>query len=157
MTTSAPSTTGKAPARMCAPTPREAINVPVGLVPPWQMTGILAKAVMDVTSITEAAPTNALTATVRCSVSVLKVESIHIWQCFALVLCYLLFDKVEKILKGSLDSITFTFHENSNYVFARRKGKTLRGVVKKLLKTKSLLTSPSNVLPYYLTNELNFH
>ena len=91
---------------MCAPTPREAINVHVGLVPPWQMTGILAKAVMDVTSITEAAPTNALTATVRCSVSVLKVESIHIWQFFALVFCYLLFDKVEKILKGSLDSIS---------------------------------------------------
>ena len=30
------------------------------------------------------------------------------------------------------------------------KGKTLLGVVNKFLKTKSLLTSPSNVLPYYL-------
>jgi hypothetical protein len=38
------------------------------------MTDILAKAVMAVTSIMEAAPTNALTATVRCSVSALKVE-----------------------------------------------------------------------------------
>ena len=38
------------------------------------MTDILAKAVMAVTSITEAAPTNALTATVRCSVFALKVE-----------------------------------------------------------------------------------
>ena len=31
-----------------------------------------------------------------------------------------------------------------------RKGKTLLGVVNKLLRRKSLLTSPSNVLPYYL-------
>jgi hypothetical protein len=39
------------------------------------------------------------------------------------------------------------------------KGKTLLGVVNKLLKTKRLLTSPSNVLPYYLftANNLNFH
>merc|ERR1711971_443196 len=57
---------------MCAPTPREAINVPADLVPPWQMMDILAKVVMDVTSITEAAPINALTATVKCSVFALK-------------------------------------------------------------------------------------
>ena len=30
------------------------------------------------------------------------------------------------------------------------KGKTLLGFVNKLLKTKSLLTSPSNIVPYYL-------
>jgi hypothetical protein len=30
------------------------------------------------------------------------------------------------------------------------KGKTLLAIVNKLLKTKSLLASPSNVLPYYL-------
>ena len=34
-------------------------------------------------------------------------------------------------------------------VCLRCKGKTLLGIVNKLLKTKSLLTSPSNVLPYY--------
>ena len=58
-------------------------------------------------------------------------------------------DKVENILKGSLDSIPSPspFCENSNYWC---KGKTLLGIVNKFLKTKSLLTSPSNVLPYYL-------
>ena len=55
------------------------------------MTDILAKAVMAVTSITEAAPTNALTATVRCSVFALKVERFNVWQCFALVFCYALY------------------------------------------------------------------
>jgi hypothetical protein len=35
-------------------------------------------------------------------------------------------------------------------VCLRCKGKTLLGVVNKLLITKSLLTSPSNVLSYYL-------
>ena len=35
-------------------------------------------------------------------------------------------------------------------VCLRCKGKTLLGVVNKLLKTERLLTSPSNVLPYYL-------
>ena len=60
-------------------------------------------------------------------------------------------DKVKKILKGSLDPIIFS--KNSNYWrenCLRCKGKTLLGVVNKLLKTKSLLTSPSNVLHYYL-------
>jgi hypothetical protein len=32
----------------------------------------------------------------------------------------------------------------------RCKGKTLLGIVNKLLKTKKLLTSPNSVLPYYL-------
>ena len=32
-------------------------------------------------------------------------REIHVWQCFALVFCYALFTKVEKISKGSLDSI----------------------------------------------------
>jgi hypothetical protein len=35
-------------------------------------------------------------------------------------------------------------------VCLRCKGKTSLGVVNKLLKTKSFLTSPSNVLRYYL-------
>ena len=68
--------------------------------------------------------------------------------------------KVEKILKGGL----YTFQSPlpsvkiqiiSRKVCLRCKGKTLLGVVvNKLLKTKDLLTSPSNVLPYYL--ELDF-
>ena len=62
---------------------------------------------------------------------------------------------VEKILKGSLDSIpspspSVKIQIVGWKVCLRCKGKTLLGVVNKLLKTKSLLTSPSNVLPYYL-------
>ena len=48
------------------------------------------------------------------------------------------------------DPITFTFSENSNYGRERCKGKTLLGVVNKLLNTKSLLTMPNNIFPYYL-------
>ena len=55
--------------------------------------------------------------------------------------------KVETSLKGSLDP--FAFRENSNYLH-ESKGKTLLGIVNKLLKTESLLTSPSNVLSYNL-------
>ena len=61
--------------------------------------------------------------------------------------------KVEKILKGSLDSIpspSVKIQIMDEKVFLRCKGKTLLGIVNKLLKTKRLLTSPSNVLPYYL-------
>ena len=74
------------------------------------------------------------------------------------------FFKVEKILKGSLDSIpppspSVKIQIMVGKVCLRCKGKTLLGVVNKFLKTKSLLTmltmltmltSPSNVLPYYL-------
>ena len=45
------------------------------------------------------------------------------------------------------------FTENSNCgqkSLLECKGKTLLGDVNKLVKRKSLLTSPSNVLPYYL-------
>ena len=63
--------------------------------------------------------------------------------------------KVENILKGSLDSISS--HSPSVKiqimcvkVCLRCKGNTLLGVVNKLLRTRSLLTSPSNVLPYFL-------
>ena len=60
--------------------------------------------------------------------------------------------KVEKILKGSLDSIlspllSVKIQIMSGKVCLRCKSKTLLGIVNKLLKTKSLLTSPSNVLP----------
>ena len=63
--------------------------------------------------------------------------------------------KVEKILKGSLDSIqppspSVKIQIMVGKVCLRCKGKTLLVVVNKLLETKSLLTSPSNVLPYYL-------
>ena len=61
--------------------------------------------------------------------------------------------KVEKILKGSLDSISSSSPSvkikiMSGKVCLRCKGKTLLVIVNKLLKTKSL--SPNNVLPYYL-------
>ena len=63
--------------------------------------------------------------------------------------------KVEKILKGSLDSIpspspSAKIQIMGGKVFLRCKGKSLLVIFNKLLKTKSLLTSPSNVLPYYL-------
>ena len=63
--------------------------------------------------------------------------------------------KVEKILEGSLDSIQSPSPSVKIQILGRKvclrcKGKTLQGVVNKLLKTKSLLTSPSNVLSYYL-------
>jgi hypothetical protein len=64
-------------------------------------------------------------------------------------------DKVEKILKGSLDSIpspspSVKIQIMGRNVCSRCNGKTLLGVVNNLLKTKSLLTSPSNVMPCYL-------
>ena len=62
------------------------------------------------------------------------------------------FIKVEKILKGSLDSISSAsvkIQIMGGKVCLRCRGKTLLGVFNKLLKTKSLLTSPSNVLPCY--------
>ena len=63
--------------------------------------------------------------------------------------------KVEKILKGSLDSIPAPLPSEKNQIMGgivclRCKGKTLLGGVNKLLKTKSLLTSPSNILPLHL-------
>jgi hypothetical protein len=61
--------------------------------------------------------------------------------------------KVEKILKGSLDLIpspSVKIQILGGKVCLRCKGKILLGVVNKCLKTKSLLTSTSNVLPYYL-------
>ena len=68
--------------------------------------------------------------------------------------------KVEKILKGSLDliplpSLSVKIQIMGGKICLRCKGKTLLGVVNKLLKTKSLLTSPINVLPYYQA-QVNF-
>ena len=63
--------------------------------------------------------------------------------------------KVDKILKGSLDLIpspspSVKIQIMGGKVCLSCKGKTLLGIVNKLLKTKSLFTSSSNVLPYYL-------
>ena len=63
--------------------------------------------------------------------------------------------KVKKILEDSLDSISSPLpsakmQNIGGKVCLRCKGKTLLDLVNKLLKTKYLLTSPSNVLPYYL-------
>ena len=63
--------------------------------------------------------------------------------------------KVGNILKGSLDLIpspspSVKIQIMGGKVCLRCKGKTLLGVVNTFLKTTSLLTSPSNVLPYFL-------
>ena len=61
--------------------------------------------------------------------------------------------KVEKILKSIVDSIpppSVKILILGSKVSLRCKSKTLLGVVNKHLKTKSLMTSPSNVLPYSL-------
>ena len=64
-----------------------------------------------------------------------------------------LYIRTVKTLKGSLDSIpspspSVEIPIMSGKVCLRCKGKTLLGVVNKLLKTKCLLTSPSNILPH---------
>ena len=64
-------------------------------------------------------------------------------------------NKVEKILKGRLDLIpspspSVIIQFIGRKVCLRCKGKTLLGIVNELLETKSLLTTPSNVLPYCL-------
>ena len=63
--------------------------------------------------------------------------------------------KVEKILKGSLDLVSspspsVKIQIMCGKVCLKCKGKTLLGVVNLLFVFKCLLTSPSNVLPYYL-------
>ena len=63
--------------------------------------------------------------------------------------------KVEKNLKGCLDLIPSLLHLvkiqiMGRKVYLRCQGKTLLGVVNKHSKTNSLLTQPSNVLPYNL-------
>ena len=73
-------------------------------------------------------------------------------QFFSLFFFYI---KVEKSLKGSLDSMpspspSVKIQIMGGKVCLRCKGKTLLGVVNKLLKTKSFLTSPSNVFTCYL-------
>ena len=64
--------------------------------------------------------------------------------------------KVENILKDSLYSIpsplpSVKIQNMGGKVCLRCKGKTLLGIVNNFWEQKDLLTSPSNVLPYYLT------
>ena len=64
--------------------------------------------------------------------------------------------KVEKNLKGNLDSIPSPSPSVKIQIMGRKvclrcEGKTWLGVVNKLLKTKSLLTTTSNVLPLNLS------
>ena len=63
--------------------------------------------------------------------------------------------KVEKILKGSLNLIPSPTPSFKIQIMGRKlclmcDGKTLLGVVNKFFIFKSLLTTPSNVLPLYL-------
>ena len=63
--------------------------------------------------------------------------------------------KIENILKDNLDSIPSPTNAVKIQIMVgkvclRCTSKILLGVVKKLLKRKSFLTSPSNVSPYYL-------
>ena len=58
--------------------------------------------------------------------------------------------KVEKILKGSLDSIpspSVKIQIMGGKVCLMCRGKTLLSIVNKLFVFKSLLTTPSNILP----------
>ena len=62
--------------------------------------------------------------------------------------------KVEKILNGSLDPVTSPLPSVKIQIMGGKdclgcKGKKLLGNVNKLLKTISLLTSPSIFFPYY--------
>ena len=79
---------------------------------------------------------------------------IHFLANFAIAI-QMIVSKVENILKGILDSIpspspSTKIQIMGGKVCLRCKGKTLLDVLNNLLKTKSLLTSPSNVLPYHL-------
>ena len=61
--------------------------------------------------------------------------------------------KVEKILEDNLDSTpspSVKIQIMDGKVFLRRKVKTLVGIDNKLFLFKSLLTTPSNVLPLHL-------
>ena len=76
-------------------------------------------------------------------------------QCAPQVVITRLINKVENILKGSLDSIPshsplVNIQIMGGKVCSSCKGKTFLGVVNKSLITRSLLTSTSNVFPYYL-------
>ena len=75
-----------------------------------------------------------------------------------------LFSKEENVLKGNLDLIPSLSPSVKIQIMGRKvclscKGKTLLGIVNKLLKTKSLLTSLSNAFTTQVNfpaNDLNF-
>ena len=61
--------------------------------------------------------------------------------------------KVENVLKGSLDLIpspspSVKIQIMGGKIYLRCEGKTLLGIINKFLNADSLLTSPSNILPY---------
>ena len=69
--------------------------------------------------------------------------------------CKVIIHKVEKVLKGSLDLISLPspsvkIQTMDGKICLRCKSKIMLGIIIKLLMAKSLLTSPSNVLPYNL-------
>ena len=87
-----------------------------------------------------------------------KFEFLQFWYEF----------KIEKILKGSLDSIlspspSLKIQVMGGKICLRCKDETLLGDVNKFLKTKSLLTTPNNVLPLHMSqanipaHNLNVH
>jgi len=96
-----------------------------------------------------------LEAVATCLKNVMGLALVHFQKYWLLSRALNLSFKVENILKGSLISIpspspSVKIQIVGGKVCLRCKGKTLLGVVNKLLKTKSLLTLQSNVLPYYL-------
>ena len=91
---------------------------------------------------------------------------VRVWKNLCDVLAGMAWLKVEKILKGSLDLIPSLSPSVKIQIMGRKnclrcKGKTLLDIVNKLLKTKSLLTSTSNVCliisSNFSANNLNFH
>ena len=76
--------------------------------------------------------------------------------CKSIWVKFISLSKVEKILKGSLDSISspspsVKIQIMGGKVCLRCKGKTLLGIVNKLFVFKSLLKTSSNVLPLHLS------
>ena len=73
---------------------------------------------------------------------------------------YIIITEVEKILKGSLDLIPSPSPLVTIQIMGGKvclcKGKTLLGLVNNLLKTKSLMKSPSNVSIFALFPQVNF-
>ena len=74
---------------------------------------------------------------------------------------YIIITEVEKILKGSLDLIPspsplVTIQIMGGKFGLMCEGKTLLGLVNNLLKTKSLMKSPSNVSIFALFPQVNF-
>ena len=85
-----------------------------------------------------------------CSSKIMNLENNEIWLSWIINS-----SNVENILKSSLDlipspSTSVKIHIKSRKVCLRFKDKTLLGIANKLLKTRSLFTSPSNVLPKYI-------